>query len=398
MASLEKENRIDIPLVVMGALFLIMAVTEYLLPAGSEGDRAPIKLLCGAEIVLSLGVTLLDPCRRTPLFRSYVHNALLLLFVWLLGAGVLGTTNLRGMAGGGIVFFYWYSMFVFFYNRGANSSGSREVFLLVVALALVVWILTLRHSVSVQMAMASREGEEQIQNYLGYYVLGLLPFALLLRQKVLKIIALGLISYGAMYSLKRGVMLAYALAAFGSTFVYVVYVCKGRERRRGIFAAVIVWILGIGAAASFYVVNPDAVTRRLVSENNREEVYSATLSGIEKSDVFDLVVGHGFLKTQEDNNCNAHNDWLLLQYDYGFVGVLLMLNIYGALGLLLWRFCKSGSSLAVPLACSLILMFCVQMYSMGVYQKIFGYIFSGIGLVAGTHAANRESPASPRRV
>ncbi len=392
-----KEEKADIPIVVMGLMFLALSLVEYFVPPGSEGDRAAVKLLCAAQIAFGLGIAFIDRRPRPALFRNPVHNAALLLLVWLTGAGLLGASDLQVMLGGCAMYFYWYAMFVFFYTRSVNSSSKHDVFLMILAASLVVWVLALRRSVSVQMDIAGRDEQEQIQNYIGYYMVTLLPFVLLLRWKSIKVIALGLISYGAFYSLKRGVILALVLASVGSTIVYLFYVCTAQERRRGIAAVLVVWFLGMGAAATFYTVNKEAVTRRLVPDTSREQIYSATLAKIQKSDFFDAIVGHGFMKSLEKVGFRSHNDWLFLQYDYGVVGVLLMLNVYLALFALLWRLCKSGSPLAVSLACGIILMFCVQMYSIGLYQKIFGFVFGGLGLVAGTSAVKQETPTTAAR-
>jgi hypothetical protein len=284
-------------------------------------------------------------------------------------------------------------MFVFFYSRSANSSSQPDLFLFIVTVSLLVWVMALRRSVLLQLDIAGREGNEQIQNPMSYYMLGLLPYILLSRKRVIKVIAFGLIAYGAFYSLKRGVILALALAGLGSTGVYLFYVCTPRELRRGIAAVLVVWILGTVVAVACFFINPEAFTHRLDMGSNRDEVYSAALSGIERSDIFESIAGHGFLKSLENTGYRTHNDLLFLQYDYGFVGVMLMLNIYFALCLCLRGLCKRKSPLAVSLAAGIILMFCVQMYSIGLYARTFGFVFGGLGLVVGSSMAREEDPA-----
>jgi hypothetical protein len=139
--------------------------------------------------------------------------------------------------------------------------------------------------------------------------------------------------------------------------------------------------------ALFVRANWEVVEHRLNQASNREEVYRRTFEAIGKSEIYEIVIGHGTLQSEKAINANTHNDWLFLLYDYGIVGVILMLNVYLSLMWIIWKLCKLKSPLLLPLVSSLILMACVQQYSIGLYLKTFGFITGGIGLVLGSYYA-----------
>jgi hypothetical protein len=138
---------------------------------------------------------------------------------------------------------------------------------------------------------------------------------------------------------------------------------------------------------TFFLANSEIVNHRLNQGTNRERVYKLFFNSIRKVEAYELVIGQGDRKAQEAIGHYTHNDWLFLLYDYGIVGVILMLNVYISLMWLLWKLCKFKSPLSLPLVSSLILMACVQFYSIGLYLKTFGFITGGIGIVLGSYYA-----------
>jgi hypothetical protein len=382
----------DIPFLIMGSLFLAQAVAECLFPAGSGDERLVIKLLCGVQVVFAL-VTAFATKKMGRFFQpNSISVALLLLLIWLCLAGMIQVDDRMAMLYACVMFLYWYSMFLFFYVRSQADPRRCRAFLIIVAGSLFVWLFALRNSIVVAMEIAGRPQELQIQNYLGYYMVALFPYVLLVKSKTLKVIAMALISFGAIYSLKRGAVLALVLMGIGSSCLYLYVLPAGPKRVKGIVALLFFWGLGMAVSGLLYRVNPAAIERRIHGRtDDRTDTYSAILAEIAESNLFELLVGHGYLGSSPDTRDNPHNDWLLLQYDYGAVGVVLMLNVYRVLCVLLWRLCRMQSPLAVSLVSSIILLACVQMYSMGLYIKTFGFITGSIGLVAGCFQAGNVS-------
>jgi hypothetical protein len=367
---------------VMGMLFLLQAVGEYLLPGGAGGERMAIKLLCGLQVAFALATVAVS--MHSVKIMHPIAIALILLCGWMGLAGMIHTDDHRAMLYACVMFFYWTSMFLFCYVRIQVAPDRSQKFLVLLALSLFIWILALRNTMALDMDITGRKKEDQIQNYLSYYMVALMPFVLLLDSKKLKTISLLLISFGAVYSLKRGAVLALLLMGTSVSLYYFGVLCAGKKRFRGIFISLSLWGFALAVGVTMYVINPDAVERRLNKDNSdRLAIYSTTTFELAKSTPFEMVFGHGYKTSTEDTGENPHNDWLLLQYDYGIVGVILMALVYITVLGLLAKLVKERSPLILPLSAAIMLMFAIQLYSMCVYIKTFGYITGLFGLVAG---------------
>jgi len=382
-------SKLDIPFLVMGLLFVAMALAEYLFPEGSGGTRLAIKILSGVQIVFALIIAFFT--RRSAIFSRWIPVSFFVLFLWLCISGIIHSDNLRDTLYLCVIFFYWYSLFLFFYTRSRIHPDRLQVFLIFSVSSLLIWIPALINSTEVIMASSDLPKGQFRQNYIGYYIVALFPYVLMLKKRSLKIIAIALISFGSLYSLKRGAVLALVLMGLGSSFFYVTVVSSIRKRGRKVIALFFLWGIVIVVGGLFAYANPEAVKRRLNENTNRGPVYGRILDVIQKSEFYELVIGHGDQKAHSKIGDFTHNDWLMLIFDYGIISVILMINIYVSLVWLLWKLCKLKSPLSLPLVSAFILMTCVQQYSMGLQLKTFGFITGSIGLVVGSFYAEYSS-------
>jgi O-antigen ligase len=374
--------RLDIPFAVMGLFFVAMAVSEYLLPGGAGGDRLPVRILCGAQTAFALMVVFFS--HAPTILSGRMPISFLLLFIWLCVSGITYTDNkMMEAVYLWVMYLYWYSLFLFFYIRSRAHPERLQMFIVLAVCSLLVWVPALLNFTRVNVEISNTPVYRQAQNYAGYYIVALFPYALLLKRKTLKIIAIALISYGAVYSLKRGVILALILMGFSSSLLYYTIFSNVKKKGKNAIAIIALWAIAISAGLLFVRANPEAVSRRLKSDTGRSGIYAATLEAIAKADYYLLVIGHGNRQSLAATGHEPHNDWLLLLYDYGIVGVIIMLNIYSSLISLLLKLCKLKSPLAIPLVSVIVLMACVQFYSTGLYVKIFGFITGGIGIIVG---------------
>ena len=391
MRSFVTQRPADIPFLILGASFLGLAVAEYFLPGGLGEDRPEVKVLCGMQGGFALAGGLLGT--RSARVLTPLHISLLLLCIWLCSNTVIqardATTALHGCA----MFVFWYSMFLFCYVRIQADAGRSRLFLITLIGSLPIWLAALRNSMALDMELAGRREGFEMQNYLSYYMVAMFPYALLLRHRALKVIAMLVISFGAMYSLKRGAVLALVLMGLGASVVYVAVLCNGARRTRAGVGLLVLWGVGVAMAVLYWRANPVAVDRRLASGvADRSNIYAATAEQLSKATPFEAIAGQGCLASVVAIGHEPHNDWLFLQYDFGIVGVLLMLNVYFFLFVLLWRLCRLRSPLALSLISSIVLLACVQMYSTGLYVKTLGFITGSIGLVAGCFQAGSVYP------
>lgn len=380
---LSARHKMDVPFLVMGLMFMAQAFAEYMFPEDLGGNRLVVKLLCGAQVAFALLASFLSRHTNRPLRPSAISVALFLLCAWLCIVGMIQATDRKVMLYACVMFLYWYSMFLFCSARVQSDANRGWIFLVVLVSSLPVWLLSLEHSITVAMEESGRSADLQLQNYLSYYMVALFPYVLLLKSKMLKTIATAVIAFGCVYSLKRGAVIALACMGLGASLVYILVLCSGGKRRTGVVALATLWCVGIVAGGLFVYANPGAVERRLTQDTGRQDIYHETIESIARSNLVDLVIGHGYFGNLPGARVAPHNDWLLLQYDYGIIGVLLMLGVYYAVFRLLWKLCRARSPLAISLASSLALLACIQMYSMGLYIKTFAFVTGSIGLVAG---------------
>lgn len=390
---LSSRRRLDIPFAVMGLFFIAMAISEYLFPTWAGGDRLEVKLLNGAQAAFALIVVFFTP--GPPFFSRRIPFSFLLLFFWVCVSGIINAGDLMKVLYHLVMFLYWYSLFLFFYIRSRTNPEGVQVFLVLAACSLFVWVPTLIECTAGFMDIGHRPLWLQLQNYLGYYIVALFPYVLLLKRKTLKIISIALISYGAIYSLKRGAVLALVLMGIGSSLLYCTVLCSAGKRVRSVAIIIFLWAIVIAVGSQFVMAKQEDISHRILSNTGRPAIYVATVDAIEKGSFFELLAGHGIRQSRVVTGHDAHNDWLLLLYDYGIIGVVLMLNVYISLVGFLWKLCKLKSPLALPLTSSLLFMACVQLYSTGLYLKTFGFITGSIGLVLGCFYAENISEQSP---
>ena len=379
-------SRFDISFFLMGAFFIAMAFSEYLYTGGSGKDRFAVKLLNGGQVLFSILVVLLN--HRLHVLKQWLPASLILLAIWLSVVDLIYSQNILSTGYRWLIYLYWLALFLFFNTKCSGIPYRLQFFLIMASASLVVWLPALFKFSAIHFNAKGIPVEMQAQNYVGYYVVALFPYVLMLNRKIIKTIAILLISYGAVYSLKRGVVLSLVLMGFAASCVHFLFISK----RKGKVAVVIIfmWVTAFGAGSLFVYKNPDAVARRVESNTGRREIYSLSLKAIAQAEIYELLIGNGGGRLQDVVGHEAHNDWVLLLYDYGTIGVLLMLNVYAAMIFLIWKLCRLKSPLALPLVSAFVLMMCVQMYSTGIYLKLFGYITGCIGIVSGSFPhANR---------
>lgn len=370
----------------MGIFFVAMALSEYLLPAVSGKDRAVVKILNGSQVAFSF-LFIFMGLRYCRLSRWLPISFFLLCF-WMCCIEVVYARSFIYALYQCVIFFYWLSAFFFFYVRCSKRPNGLQAFLALAFLSLVFWLMALINFTAVSAKVSGLSSSFQSQNYVGYYIVALFPFVLLLKSKILKIIGFLLISYGSVYSLKRGVVLSLILMGFFSSFLYVAVL--SRKKFKVTLGLLLVWAITIGAGALFVYSNPEAVSRRIETESGRYAIYWDIFEAVKNADFLLLIIGHGGGQLRQTIGHFAHNDWLMLLYDFGFIGMALMFNVYLCLVILMIKLYKARSELLLPLISSILLMFCVQLYSMGLHLKTFGFITGSIGMVAGRYFAGRR--------
>lgn len=379
----------DIPFIIMGLFFIAMAVSEYLFPTWKGGDRLEVKLLNGAQVAFALIIVFVS--QGPSFFYRRIPFSFLLLFFWMCVSGIINTDDKMKAFYHIVMFLYWYSLFLFFYIRSSINHEELQVFLCLAACSLFIWIPTLIESTSGFMYIRNRPSWLLLQNYIGYYLVALFPYVLLLKRKILKIVSIVLISYGAIYCLKRGAVLALFLMGMSSSLLYFTILSSAKKRIRIGAIIIFLWLIIAAVVSQFIIDRQDVILHRIESNTGRDMIYEATVNAIKKGTFFELLAGRGIRQSKVITGSDAHNDWLLLLCDFGIIGVVLMLNVYANLIGFWWKLYKLRSPLLLPLTSSLLLMTCVQLYSTGLYLKTFGLITGSIGIVLSCFYAEHRS-------
>lgn len=207
-----------------------------------------------------------------------------------------------------------------------------------------------------------------------YYPMCLLPLVLLQTKPQRSIIPILAILLGVIVSGKRGGLVVVALVSF-------IYYFIGERRRKRSQIIMIALFFGIVAVSSYLIDFIDAnygmhsIDRMMNSiedgGSGRVTRWNITLSAIGMSNVWELLFGHGFGAIYGLVEGRAHNDFLEVFYNYGFIAVLLYIFFYVSLVSLNVRQYKKKYPRAKYLTCSIIVALVMAMVSFFIVEPTY---------------------------
>lgn len=228
----------------------------------------------------------------------------------------------------------------------------------------------------------------------GYTILMFLPFVLMHKNRIVKIIFI-ICSFAAlMVALKRGGVVAFILALFA--YLFVKYIHRGSHiRNLAALCAVGILLLVLFFAANNFFADGKMITRLMSipqdKGSNRIPLYLTTIDLIRNSNLNEYLWGHGWNSLISNNLLfmSAHNDGLELLYDCGLFALLLYAILIINIVRFAIRLTKSGSSYAAPFAASITIFMVNSSISHVVLYPKFMIIFALTwGIVAA--GANKE--------
>lgn len=157
-----------------------------------------------------------------------------------------------------------------------------------------------------------------------YYVLLALPFCQCSESKWIRFVTIVITGILCVISLKRGAILGFAVM----TFLYYFLIIE----KKGIYKAVTLISIGVVVFLSYqYLDNQSGnyVSSRFELQNSgddsREDIYLTIIDALQKSSIFDLIVGHGSSSVKDitEHELSAHNDFLEIIYDYGIIALVI---------------------------------------------------------------------------
>lgn len=229
------------------------------------------------------------------------------------------------------------------------------------------------------------------QTNMIYFLILPTPVILLTRDTRWRNIVLIMITFLAVLSMKRSMILSVVL-------FWVIVGCKflfgGAKKGVAIAMSAVVLVAGYvsfkivdnasgGFLSSRFDDDEDDVT------NGRETIYLVTLDMIASSSPLDLILGHGHNAVRADSikEVSAHNEVLEIIYDYGIITLLVYLGLWGYVLRELFFHYRNDTVYFVPYTLTVCIFAVMAMVSQLVlYVSYFLYLVMFWGIVA----ANKE--------
>lgn len=225
--------------------------------------------------------------------------------------------------------------------------------------------------------------EIETQNNGAYTLLYFLPFVLCMRKGYLRIGGMVIILVALLFSLKRGGLLAFALAVL----VYWLFNTYSYSGKRFAFWRLLVSVLVVGGFIYFYIYF-DQMTGNLLSArfqsiqddggSGRLDTYPVVWSHIKESSFLNLIFGHGYdaVRMQCGVDRSAHNDFLEILYDFGIIIFSVYILFYIKLFKVVRRLNKIRSFYAAPLSATFVLFLTNSMVSHIIYYPKYAVLFA----------------------
>lgn len=220
--------------------------------------------------------------------------------------------------------------FYYFASKGILTRNMLLIFLLVMGP-----ILMIDYTQSLASLRLERDKDNVVDNSI-YALVGLLPFTLLFRKKILSFLAIVILGYFMIQSAKRAAIIAGAITflVFSIEFLFT---SKSKYKIVSLLGFTLFLVVGLYAGMYFYEQNEFAVERmtqmtRVVNEGEaRNFLIEMTLNGWLNTDsFFRYIFGVGFDATRylTHNFHISHNDWMEILSGYGLLGLVVFSSIF----------------------------------------------------------------------
>lgn len=225
-----------------------------------------------------------------------------------------------------------------------------------------------------------------------YYVLLLLPWALICPRVWWRYTAVAVVAYGVVWSMKRTAF----VALVGAIAVY--FLCEHHRLRRVLswrWLAAIVFVSCTVLQMWSYVNRETSghflwrfSTIRDDRGSGRLDIYKQVVRLQASSTIESWIFGHGHDGVRQVNawagqdGKSAHNDWQETLYDYGLPGLLLYTTLHGALLAYVSGLVRQRSYYGSVMAASYVLFFVMSLVShLVLYSSYFSYLMAFWGVM-----------------
>lgn len=270
--------------------------------------------------------------------------------------------------------------FFFFFNYGYRVGEKMVLISVCILFILLAYAYYVTYNVRLSELLTLHQ-EYAVSNA-SYFLVYLLPFILCIKGDnkgftVFKWLAILITLIVCLSSFKRGSTVCLGIGVI----LYLLELNSGaRKNNTAIKTLLLSALLVIGVIylyKEFTELSGGGLNQRFesVSESNRIDIYRVTIKMIFSSNIIRIFFGHGWSMVVKDSpmEYSAHNDFLELFYDAGFIGLILFVVLL----ISLWKWYKilhrRKSSYAAPLLASYGVFFFGMLFS---HILIFPYYFS----------------------
>ncbi len=224
-----------------------------------------------------------------------------------------------------------------------------------------------------------------------YFCFALLPFVLIQKDGFWKNALIVLVCLLEVASTKR----AGAIACIGGVVVYYIL----RLHMEGTLAKkinkiakyIVVAAVALISVYIYSTVNSIAILERFASLSDdggsgRLEIWRKVIKAFLRLDGLDTIIGRGYqavsaeLQVISSHIINAHNDFVEYLYDFGYVGLILLVLLYILLFVQLYQLWRKKHWIAPAYGCCLFMLVVMSLFSYGFVQSTtidFMCIFTG---------------------
>lgn len=311
------------PVTIYLALLLAYTLYDYLNSGNSgfdDSNRGGVYLF----LILLVGYSFIYLFFHRPihLFAQPFTRLMLLLTVWLI------ICNLVNGRLGWIMYvhlflsIWWFFSYLFINTYCSINPGAVDYIIDAFSMLLLLYLYFA--IVSQSRILDIRETEYVVMNY-AYNILAFIPIVLLLKNKTIKYILLGIAIVAIFLSYKRGPLVILP-------FMYLLYQHGLPNSKKnfikqllGLLIAVVLFILVyyIVDTASGGFLSSRFAKSELQYGSSRDELWSTAISDIASRDFFTLLIGKGSGSSIDLLTSGVHNEWLEFLFSFGIIGVTL---------------------------------------------------------------------------
>ena len=291
------------------------------------------------------------------------------------------------------IYLSFFPIFSFYYfgSQGLiNESWIRKISLLLLALAVF------QYTYSYQFFVINDEyGRTEMTNNYGYSFVALFPLICFWKKKpLMQLIYMTIVLIYIVMSIKRGAIL---IGAICSLYFLISILRNSKKLEKVIIVVGLGVLLYVGLPIlSNFIANSERFQQRILQtlegdSSNRDVLYSRALNHIfNETNLFEFLFGTGADSSIQVISNYAHNDWLEIGINQGFVGVIFYM-LYFISFFKLWQNKKKNIGyLNSVIGLCFIICFISTFFSMS-YSAIDISISLSIGVVLSVIGNNNKS-------